>query len=118
MLSLFAANLAFFTISFRVLDALNRGTFMVGIFIFFSVWGLTPARAFLWSTLKVPRPDTWMEPVFFLREPCTAPTNASRAAAAAFLVIPASFAMRSTRSDLTISLPPWNSYRNGKRDGL
>src|SRR3990167_10868208 len=46
----------YLTRSFNAFPALNLGTFFPGICIFLPVAGLTPVRAFLFITEKVPNP--------------------------------------------------------------
>ena len=64
--------------------------------------GLIPCLAALSATEKVPKPTKATLPSFFLRVSVTLLTKDSRAALAATLVMPASFAIASINSDLLI----------------
>lgn len=90
------------TASFKVLPALNDGTFIAGMEIFcVGLRGLTPMRAARFETRNVPKPVTVTEFPFFNSRVIMLVRASSERAAARF-VIPAAFAMCEIKSCLDI----------------
>jgi hypothetical protein len=89
----------FFIASLNALPGANRGTFFAGIWMVFPVRGFLPVRAERINVEKEPKPiNVTFSP--FATDFVIVTVNASTIASAVFFVVPAFFAIASTKSTL------------------